>query len=170
MIETVITRTRFMMRGNGTFAVLLKEEYMQRHRNIGVLIFLYFDPSQRHSLDAIFGSEYEMGGLRCVRYYCEVTGKPTCVCLCGSVETCRWVSVRLIKRSLLRACEASVSRRLFYLPVTLNVHNRRTRACVRACIVHTDRHVEMCSPTHVSPGEGRCSFSYNPLLSTALTP
>lgn len=83
MIETVITRTRFMMRGNGTFAVLLKEEYMQRHRNIGVLILLYFDPSQRHSLDAIFGSEYEMGGLRCVRYYCEVTGKPTCVCVCG---------------------------------------------------------------------------------------
>lgn len=110
MIETVITRTRFMMRGNGTFAVLLKEEYMQRHRNIGVLILLYFDPSQRHSLDAIFGSEYEMGGLRCVRYYCEVTGKPTCVCVCVGV----WRPADEFLSDLLSAAYLGPVRHLFH--------------------------------------------------------
>lgn len=54
---------------------------MQRHSNIGVLILLYFDPSQRHCLDAIFGSEYEMGGLRCVKYYCDLA----LVCVCVGV-------------------------------------------------------------------------------------
>lgn len=46
-----------------------------------------------------------------VKYYRKVTA---CVCLCGSVETRWWACVRFIKSSLPRACEASVSERLFF--------------------------------------------------------
>lgn len=66
---------------------------MQKHINIGVLFafhsFLVFFFCHLFCLDAIFGTEYESGGLTCGRsLWSEWQTYSMCVCLCGSVETC----------------------------------------------------------------------------------